>query len=334
MCGIAAFVEVSQGAGRPAHPLSEAARDVEAVVSSGVEMMSRVPLGSNGGDLSDTLLANWQIVPQGISAEAIASEWDISREDLDAYSLESHRRAAAAADGGRFDDELVPVQLADAVFAADETPRRDTSAGKLASLPAAFVTDGRVTAGNSSQIVDGAANGAPGTALELGNYSRFPAVSGVALPDTSVQDWYRFTMNRKGDGLDAITLVKQNAADPLVLSLVGFAILVAFLIFLPDLIWMIQNHFPHLELLANIRRNQRNVELSPLQFMAQQIVFMGPLAAPVWLAGLWHLVVRREGRPYRGLGFAYVVTIGVLLAVRGRVFREAVSAVGAARRDR
>jgi acetyl-CoA acyltransferase len=130
---------------------------LDVVVSSGVEMMSRVPMGSNGGDLSDTLLANWQIVPQGISAEALASEWDISREDLDAYSLESHRRAAAAADGGRFDDELVPVQLADSVFAADETPRRDTSAEKLASLPAAFVTDGRVTAGNSSQIVDGAA---------------------------------------------------------------------------------------------------------------------------------------------------------------------------------
>jgi hypothetical protein len=96
--------------------------------------------------------------------------------------------------------------------------------------------------------------------------------------------------------------------------------LVAFLIFLPNLVWMIQHNFPHLELLANIRRNQRNVELSPIQFMAQQIVFMGPLAAPVWLVGLWHLVVRREGRPYRGLGFAYAVTIGVLLVVQGRVY--------------
>lgn len=96
--------------------------------------------------------------------------------------------------------------------------------------------------------------------------------------------------------------------------------LLAFMIFLPNLIWMIQHHFPHLEMLANIRRNQRNVELSPIQFLAQQILFMGPLAAPIWLAGLGHLVVRPEGRRYRALGFAYVVTIGVLLAVHGRVY--------------
>jgi hypothetical protein len=95
---------------------------------------------------------------------------------------------------------------------------------------------------------------------------------------------------------------------------------VAFLIFLPNLIWMIQHRFPHLEMLANIRRNQRNVELSPIQFIAQQIVFMGPLAAPVWLVGLWHLVMRREWREYRALGLAYLVAIGTLLAVHGRVY--------------
>jgi hypothetical protein len=96
--------------------------------------------------------------------------------------------------------------------------------------------------------------------------------------------------------------------------------LVAFLIFLPNLIWMVQHHFPHLEMLANIRRNQRNVELSSVQFLAQQIYFMGPLAAPVWLVGLWHLVVRREWREYRGLGLAYLIAIGMLLAVHGRVY--------------
>jgi len=133
----------------------------DVVVSSGVEMMSRVPMGSNGGDLSGKLLEHWQIVPQGISAEVIATEWGISREDLDAYSLESHRRAVAAIDEGRFDNELIPIDLtnphAGVVFAVDETPRRDTSAERLASLQPAFVPDGRVTAGNSSQIVDGAA---------------------------------------------------------------------------------------------------------------------------------------------------------------------------------
>jgi acetyl-CoA acyltransferase len=134
---------------------------LDLVVSAGVEMMSRVPMGSNGGDLSDKLLDRWEIVPQGISAEVIADEWGFSREELDAYSLESHRRAAAAADEGRFDDEIVPIDLTNphtgVVFGVDETPRRDTSAEALAALTPAFLPDGKVTAGNSSQICDGAA---------------------------------------------------------------------------------------------------------------------------------------------------------------------------------
>jgi acetyl-CoA acetyltransferase family protein len=125
---------------------------LDLVVSAGVEMMSRVPMGSNGGDLSRRLEA-WQLVPQGISAELLAEEWKLSREELDAYSYESHRRAVAAIDEGRFEHEIVPVDD----FAVDETPRRDTSLEKLAQLAPAFVADGKVTAGNSSQIVDGAA---------------------------------------------------------------------------------------------------------------------------------------------------------------------------------
>jgi acetyl-CoA acyltransferase len=134
---------------------------LDLVVSAGVEMMSRVPMGSNGGDLSPKLLDRWQIVPQGISAEVLAEEWNLSREELDAFSLESHRRAIAAIDEGRFENEIVPVETAAAgaavLFAVDEAPRRDTSREKLASLQPAFVPDGKVTAGNSSQIVDGAA---------------------------------------------------------------------------------------------------------------------------------------------------------------------------------
>src|ERR687884_1555421 len=76
---------------------------LDVVVSAGVEMMSRVPMGSNGGDLSDALLERWQIVPQGISAEVIADEWGFTREALDEYSLESHRRAIDAIDAGRFE---------------------------------------------------------------------------------------------------------------------------------------------------------------------------------------------------------------------------------------
>jgi acetyl-CoA acyltransferase len=137
------------------------ARQLDLVVSAGVEMMSRVPMGSNGGDLSDELLARYEIVPQGISAELIAEQWGFSREQLDEYSLESHRRAIRAIDEGRFDDEVIPVEVSNphvgTLVSVDETPRRDTSAEALAALRPAFLPDGKVTAGNSSQICDGAA---------------------------------------------------------------------------------------------------------------------------------------------------------------------------------
>ena len=115
--------------------------------------MSRVPMGSNLGvdgfaGLNDKIAARWPIVNQGISAEEIAKEWNISREQLDAFALESNRRAVAAIDTGLFEREIVPVALpAGATFAVDETPRRDTSAEKLAALKPAFLDDGHVTAG-------------------------------------------------------------------------------------------------------------------------------------------------------------------------------------------
>jgi acetyl-CoA acetyltransferase family protein len=134
---------------------------LDVVVSAGVEMMSRVPMGSGGGDLSDKLLDRWQIVPQGVSAEVIAEEWGLSREDLDSFSLESHHRAVRAIDEGRFAKEVVSVDLTNphvgVVFDVDETPRRDTSLEALAALKPAFLPEGKVTAGNSSQICDGAA---------------------------------------------------------------------------------------------------------------------------------------------------------------------------------
>jgi acetyl-CoA acetyltransferase family protein len=134
---------------------------LDLVVSAGVESMSRVPMGSSGGDLSDKLLERWEIVPQGISAELIADEWGFSREQLDAYSYESHRRALAAIDERRFEREVVPVDVsnphAGTLFAVDETPRADTSPEALAALDPAFLPEGKVTAGNSSQICDGAA---------------------------------------------------------------------------------------------------------------------------------------------------------------------------------
>ena len=138
---------------------------LDVVVASGVESMSRVPMGSNLTDgfegFSPKLYEHWEVVPQGISAEVIADEWDLSREALDEYSYESHRRAIAATDEGRFEREIVPVEVgaggAAVLVAVDENPRRDTSLEKLASLKPAFKADGKVTAGNSSAIVDGAA---------------------------------------------------------------------------------------------------------------------------------------------------------------------------------
>jgi acetyl-CoA acyltransferase len=91
----------------------------------------------------------------------IAEEWGLSREALDGYSFESHMRAARAIDEGRFEKEIVPVEVSNphtgVLFAVDETPRRDTTPEKMASLAPAFKEDGVVTAGNSSQIVDGSA---------------------------------------------------------------------------------------------------------------------------------------------------------------------------------
>jgi acetyl-CoA acetyltransferase family protein len=139
---------------------------LDVVVAAGVEHMTRVPMGSNLGDLgwgavNEKIGERWPIVPQGISAEVLAEEWNLTREALDAYSLESHRRAVAAIDEGRFEREIVPVEVgatgAAVLFAVDETPRRDTSLEKLASLQPAFKPDGVVTAGNSSSIVDGSA---------------------------------------------------------------------------------------------------------------------------------------------------------------------------------
>ena len=134
---------------------------LDLVVSAGVEMMSRVPIGSSGGDLSGALLERFEIVPQGVSAEVIADEWGLTRQELDAYSLESHRRAVAASEEGRFANEIVPVEVSNphvgVLVDTDETPRADTSLEALAGLRPAFLPNGKVTAGNSSQICDGAA---------------------------------------------------------------------------------------------------------------------------------------------------------------------------------
>ena len=107
------------------------------------------------------MLERYDLVPQGISAEMIAEKWGITREENDAFSLESHRRAARATEEGRFEHEIVPVPVMTEAGAEtmtrDEGIRTDSSAEKLAQLKPVFKPDGVITAGNSSQISDGAA---------------------------------------------------------------------------------------------------------------------------------------------------------------------------------
>ena len=139
------------------------------VIAAGVESMTRVPMGESikPGSLpfGPKVLSRYQerggLVPQGISAELIAEKWNITRDDNDRFSLESHLRAARATDEGRFEREIVPVEVAGeegtTTFARDEGIRPDSSLEKLGALKPAFKPDGVITAGNSSQISDGAA---------------------------------------------------------------------------------------------------------------------------------------------------------------------------------
>jgi acetyl-CoA acetyltransferase family protein len=134
----------------------------DVTIAGGIESMSRLPIGSNiatgGNPFPPTLMEMYPMVHQGLSAEMIAEKWDISREEMDAYGLGSHKRAAAAVESGAFDREIAPVPLSDgSLFSRDEGIRRDTTLEKLAELQPAFKPDGRITAGSSSQISDGAA---------------------------------------------------------------------------------------------------------------------------------------------------------------------------------
>ena len=135
----------------------------ECVIAGGVENMSRVPMGSNGsgpgdGPLSPRLQALYNIVPQGISAELIAEQWGIKREELDEYAAGSHERAGRAIAEGRFKREIAPITLPDGtVFEVDEGVRVPVNREKMAALAPSFKPDGVVTAANSSQISDGAA---------------------------------------------------------------------------------------------------------------------------------------------------------------------------------
>ncbi|NMM83712.1 acetyl-CoA acetyltransferase [Rhodococcus sp. SRB_17] len=134
-------------------------------VAGGVESMTRIPMGSArrvglGSAYTDAILKRYDGVEfnQGLGAETLAARYDLSRSWLDEYSLESHSRAARAIDEGRFDRQIASIPLPDGTkFSTDEGIRRGSTAEKLGQIKPSFVEDGRITAGNSSQISDGAA---------------------------------------------------------------------------------------------------------------------------------------------------------------------------------
>jgi acetyl-CoA acyltransferase len=141
------------------------------ILAGGTESMSMIPMGGHKIAPNPALIDSNPdtYLSMGLTAENLASEFRISRQDQDRYSVESHRRAVAALDMGRFSEEIIPLPVHEVVveqghrskrdftFDADEGPRRDTSMDALAKLKPAFKADGTVTAGNASQMSDGAA---------------------------------------------------------------------------------------------------------------------------------------------------------------------------------
>src|SRR4051812_17759124 len=136
----------------------------DVVIGAGVEHMGRVPMGSNvahadefGMPFTPEILERYKLVPQGLSAEMIAEKWEIPRSEMDEIGLRSHQLAQRATEEGRFEREIVPVRINGTSAVTDQGIRPDTSLEALAALKPAFKEDGKITAGNSSQISDGAA---------------------------------------------------------------------------------------------------------------------------------------------------------------------------------
>jgi acetyl-CoA acyltransferase len=145
-----------------------AAGDMELAIAGGVEVMSRVPIGADWSPKNAPVDFPYELVHQGISAELIAERWGLTRDELDDYGYTSHLRAAAATREGRFASELAPVAVAGGTVEVDEGIRFEPDRAKLSTLKPAFKPEGLITAGNSSQISDGAAAVllASGAALE------------------------------------------------------------------------------------------------------------------------------------------------------------------------
>jgi acetyl-CoA acetyltransferase family protein len=200
----------------------------EMAIGAGVEHMGLLPIGSPlahpeeyGTPFPPELLELYPLVSQGIAAELIAERWEVDRAEQDEIALRSHRLAARAADEGRFDREIVAVPTPDGEVTTDQGIRRDTSLEALAGLPAAFKTGGTVTAGNSSQISDGAAAlllASAARAEELGLSPRARIVDTLTVgvdPITMLTGPIPATqqlLERNGLSIDDLDLIEVNEA--------------------------------------------------------------------------------------------------------------------------
>lgn len=200
----------------------------DVVVAGGVESMSRVPMGSTRnsghGEARGPAIAErfpGEDFSQGHAAELIAQRWGLARTDVDAFSLESHARAAAARDAGHFDAQIVPVETEHGIVSVDEGIREGSTIEKLGTLRTVFDENGVVTAGNSSQISDGASallimTGERAAELGLTPLARFHsfAVTGVdpVIMLTGPIGATQKALERGGLGIDEIDTYEVNEA--------------------------------------------------------------------------------------------------------------------------
>ncbi len=143
----------------------------DCIIAGGAESMTMIPMGGSKYSANPSLVADWpeSFASMGVTAEKVAARYGINREDQDAFAAASHQKAAAAITAGRFADEIIPVEVEQCLLESgkmrrsrqliseDDGVRGDTTVSGLAKLKPAFKTDGSVTAGNSSQMTDGAA---------------------------------------------------------------------------------------------------------------------------------------------------------------------------------
>lgn len=202
------------------------------VIAAGVESMSRIAMGSDmflQGEMvipSPKMSWKYNIIPQGLSAELVAERFELTRKELDAYSYESHQRAAAADDAGKFARELVTMDVhteekGDFTFANDEGIRRATTLEKLGTLKPAFKEDGVITAGSSSQISDGSAAIMLASKDAVKKYGLKPRAKITSMATAGVDPTIMLTapigatrkaLERAGLGVDDLGAIELNEA--------------------------------------------------------------------------------------------------------------------------